>query len=82
MRRELERQKSKARPGDLTRREIEVLRRVAEGLSTTEIATRLFISPKTVDHHIQNVYAKIYVSNRVAATRWAFDHGVMADLVS
>ena len=79
MRRELVRRRSSAPPGDLTRREVEVLRLVADGLTTSEIATRLFISPKTVDHHVQHVYTKIGVSNRAAATRWAFDDGDMAD---
>ncbi len=64
-------------PGGLSRREVEVLRLVAEGLTTREIANRLFISPKTADHHIQHVYTKIDVSNRAAATLWAFQHDVI-----
>jgi DNA-binding NarL/FixJ family response regulator len=63
-------------PGGLSRRELEVLRLVADGLSTREVADRLFISAKTADHHIQHIYTKIAVSNRAAATRWAIDHGV------
>jgi len=65
------------RPGGLSRREVEVLRLVAEGLTTREIAGRLYISPKTADHHIQHVYTKIGVSNRASATLWAFQHDVI-----
>jgi predicted ATPase/DNA-binding CsgD family transcriptional regulator len=63
-------------PGGLSRRELEVLRLIADGLSTREIAGRLFISAKTADHHIQHIYTKLAVSNRAAATRWAIDHDV------
>ncbi len=65
------------RPGDLSRREVEVLLLVADGLTTREIADRLYISPKTADHHIQHIYTKIGVSNRAAATLWAFQHAVV-----
>ncbi len=65
------------RPGDLSRREVEVLLLVADGLTTREIADRLYISPKTADHHIQHIYTKIGVSSRAAATLWAFQHGVV-----
>ena len=59
------------RPGGLSRRELEVLRLVADGRSAADIATDLFISTRTAEHHIQNIYTKIGVSNRAAATRWA-----------
>jgi HD-GYP domain-containing protein (c-di-GMP phosphodiesterase class II) len=62
------------RPGGLSRREIEVLRLAAMGLTTREIADRLFISSKTADHHIQHVYTKIAVSTRAAAALWAMQH--------
>jgi HD-GYP domain-containing protein (c-di-GMP phosphodiesterase class II) len=61
-------------PGGLTGREVEVLRLAALGLTTREIAERLFISPKTADHHIQHVYEKIGVSTRAAAALWAMDN--------
>ncbi len=67
-----------ARPGGLSRREIEVLRLLAEGRTAGEIATQLFISSRTAEHHIQNIYTKIGVSSRVAATRWAVKHQVVA----
>jgi HD-GYP domain-containing protein (c-di-GMP phosphodiesterase class II) len=63
-----------AYPGGLTGREVEVLRLAALGLTTREIAERLFISPKTSDHHIQHVYAKIGVSTRAAAALWAMQN--------
>ncbi|MEP6661424.1 MAG: LuxR C-terminal-related transcriptional regulator [Acidimicrobiales bacterium] len=68
---------SAVRPGDLSRREVEVLRLVADGLTTREIADRLYISAKTADHHIQHVYTKIGVSNRASAALWAFQHDVI-----
>jgi len=65
------------RPGGLSRRELEVLRLVADGLTTREIADQLFISAKTADRHIQNIYAKIGTSSRATATRWAVDLGLV-----
>ncbi|HEV2644578.1 MAG TPA: helix-turn-helix transcriptional regulator, partial [Candidatus Elarobacter sp.] len=66
-----------ARPGGLSRREVEVLRLVADGRTAAEIATQLFISARTAEHHIQNIYTKIGVSNRAAAARWAVKHQVV-----
>jgi DNA-binding CsgD family transcriptional regulator len=65
------------RPGGLSRRELEVLRLLAEGRTSAEIAAELFISTRTAEHHIQNTYTKIGVSNRAAATRWAVSHDVV-----
>jgi DNA-binding NarL/FixJ family response regulator len=65
------------RPGGLSRREIDVLRLVAAGRTSGDIATELFISTRTAEHHIQNIYTKISVSNRAAATRWAVTHRVV-----
>jgi HD-GYP domain-containing protein (c-di-GMP phosphodiesterase class II)/DNA-binding CsgD family transcriptional regulator len=64
-------------PGGLTRREVDVLRLAAKGLTTREIADRLYISPKTADHHIQHIYGKINVSTRAAAALWAMQHTVV-----
>ena len=71
-----------ARPGGLSRREIEVLRLVADGRTAGEIATQLFISSRTAEHHIQNIYTKIGVSGRAAATRWAVKNKVVDDIVA
>ena len=64
-------------PGELTRREVDVLRLAARGLTTSQIADRLVISPKTADHHIQHIYGKIGVSTRAAAALWAMQHAVV-----
>jgi DNA-binding CsgD family transcriptional regulator len=55
----------------LSPREVEVLCLAAKGLTTAQIGKRLFISPKTTDHHIQHIYSKIGVSTRAAAALWA-----------
>ena len=51
-----------------------MLRLAARGLTTHDIAGRLFISPKTADHHIQHIYTKIGVSTRAAAALWAMQN--------
>ncbi len=61
-------------PGDLTPREVEVLKLIAIGHTTASVAAELTISPKTADHHIQHIYAKIGASNRSAATLFAMQH--------
>jgi DNA-binding CsgD family transcriptional regulator len=66
-----------ARPGGLSRRELDVLRLVAAGRTSGQIATELFISPRTAEHHIQNIYTKIGASNRAAAARWAVTHRIV-----
>ncbi len=71
-----------ARPGGLSRRELEVLRLVSDGKTAGEIASQLFISTRTAEHHIQNIYTKIGVSNRAAATRWAVAHDVVDGVVT
>lgn len=64
-------------PGGLSTREVDVLRLAAKGLTTQEIADRLFISPKTADHHIQHIYNKITVSTRAAAALWAMQNALV-----
>ncbi len=61
----------------LTARELQVLRLVAVGRSNREIATALVISEHTVARHIQNVFAKLGVSSRTAASAFAFTHGLV-----
>jgi ATP/maltotriose-dependent transcriptional regulator MalT len=63
-------------PAGLTAREVEVLRLVAAGLSNTQIAQRLFVSPNTVKVHLTRILAKIGVPDRVAATEFARQHGI------
>jgi DNA-binding NarL/FixJ family response regulator len=57
---------------DLTKRELEVLRLIAEGLEQTEIARQLVISPKTVSTHTQNIFRKLGVRNRAQAVAAAY----------
>jgi HD-GYP domain-containing protein (c-di-GMP phosphodiesterase class II) len=64
-------------PGGLSHREVDVLRLAARGLTTKEIADRLYISTKTADHHIQHIYNKINVSTRAAAALWAIQNAVV-----
>jgi HD-GYP domain-containing protein (c-di-GMP phosphodiesterase class II)/DNA-binding CsgD family transcriptional regulator len=64
--------------GGLSQREVDVLKLAARGLTTQEIAGRLFISAKTADHHIQHVYTKIGVNTRAAAALWALQNTVVA----
>jgi DNA-binding CsgD family transcriptional regulator len=66
------------RPGALTGREHEVLALLADGLQTKQVAAVLGISRHTVNDHVRHIYEKLGVRNRVAATRWAFEHGVLA----
>jgi HD-GYP domain-containing protein (c-di-GMP phosphodiesterase class II) len=64
-------------PAGLSRREVDVLRLATRGLTTQQIADKLFISAKTADHHIQHIYNKIGVSTRAAAALWAMQHAVV-----
>ena len=63
------------RHGQLTRREVEILRLLAQGRTDTEIAAELFISPKTASVHVSNVKAKLGVETRVDAALMARDMG-------
>lgn len=67
-------------PADLTDREVDVLRLVARGLTNREVAARLGISPRTVQQHTLHVYAKIGVSTRAAATLFATEQGLFAEI--
>jgi len=60
--------------GGLSRREVDVLKLAARGLTTRQISDKLVISPKTADHHIQHIYTKIGVSTRAAAALWAMQN--------
>jgi DNA-binding CsgD family transcriptional regulator len=61
----------------LTRRELEVLRLVAAGESNKAIAATLVLSERTVDRHVSNIFAKLRVSSRAAATAYAYQHGLL-----
>ena len=61
----------------LTKRELEVLRLVAEGRSNHAIAVELFLSDHTVRRHLQNIFRKLDVSSRTAASAFAYEHGLV-----
>jgi DNA-binding CsgD family transcriptional regulator len=70
----LSRRKSAIAPGGLSLREVQVLRLVAAGKTNRGIADELFLSEKTVHRHLSNIFAKLEVSSRAAATAYAFQH--------
>lgn len=61
---------------ELTEREREILDLVARGLTNTEIASRLVLSPKTVRNHVSNVFGKLQVASRAEAVAQARDAGL------
>jgi ATP/maltotriose-dependent transcriptional regulator MalT len=61
-------------PGGLTPREVEVLRLVATGATNREVADTLVISEKTVARHLSNMFTKLGIASRAAATAWAYEH--------
>jgi DNA-binding NarL/FixJ family response regulator len=64
-------------PGHLTERELEVLRLVATGQTNQQIASELVISTHTVARHLQNIYVKLHLSSRAAATAYAYEHDLV-----
>lgn len=67
-------------PAGLTAREMEVLGLLSQGFTSTEIAQRLFISPKTVRNHLEHVYLKVGVTNRTGAMLFALERGMVGTL--
>jgi len=65
---------ARAVPGGLTARELQVLRLVATGKTNKAIAKELFLSEKTVDRHVSNIFTKVDVASRAAATAFAYKH--------
>jgi DNA-binding NarL/FixJ family response regulator len=63
----------------LTERETEVLRLVAKGLTARQIATRLVLSHRTVENHVQSTLRKLQLHNRVELARYAIEHGLDAE---
>jgi DNA-binding NarL/FixJ family response regulator len=62
---------------ELTRRELEILRLVSEGLSNAELARMLWVTEQTVKFHLSNIYRKLGVANRTEASRWAQLNGLL-----
>lgn len=65
----------------LSKREIEILEKIAEGMNYQEIADKLFISPKTVRKHIENIYQKLRVHNKIEAVNLARKHRIISAIV-
>jgi DNA-binding CsgD family transcriptional regulator len=66
-----------ARPAGLSEREVEILRLLAQGRTTKEIAQALTITEKTAGHHVEHIYAKAGVSTRVGAALFAMQHDLV-----
>ena len=64
-------------PTDLTTRELDVLRLLAQGLTSAQIAEQLVIGLVTVNSHVRSIYNKLGVSSRSAATRYAIKHHLL-----
>jgi DNA-binding NarL/FixJ family response regulator len=63
--------------GGLTARELQVLRLVATGKTNRLIAADLFLSEKTVARHLSNIFTKLGLSSRAAATAYAYEHDLV-----
>lgn len=74
----LNQRKNAGQPVSLSRREIEVLKLVANGLTNKEIAEKLFISPLTVDSHRKNLIAKLEARNTASLIKIALDYGYIS----
>ncbi|MDQ7820656.1 MAG: response regulator transcription factor [Armatimonadota bacterium] len=66
-------------PAGLTAREAEIVKLIAQGLRNAEIATRMYVSVKTVDHHVSSVLAKLGVRSRAEVVREAARLGLLDD---
>jgi DNA-binding CsgD family transcriptional regulator len=61
----------------LTAREVQVLRLVSVGKTNATIAAELFLSERTIERHLSNIFTKLDLSTRTAATAWAYEHGLI-----
>jgi DNA-binding NarL/FixJ family response regulator len=67
-----------AATSDLTKREVEILRLVADGHSNSQLARMLWVTEQTIKFHLSNIYRKLDVANRTEASRWAQRQGLLA----
>ena len=67
---------------ELTRREMEILRLVAEGHSNSQLARMLWVTEQTVKFHLSNIYRKLDVANRTEASRWAQVRGLLPEVAA
>ena len=65
----------------LTEREVAMLRAIARGLSNAAISKEFWVTEQTVKFHLTNIYRKLNVKNRTEASRYAYQHGLVDDLV-
>ena len=65
------------KPHPLTPRELQVLRLVSAGKTNATIAAELFLSERTIERHLSNIFTKLDLSTRTAATAWAYEHGLI-----
>jgi DNA-binding NarL/FixJ family response regulator len=65
------------RPSGLTQRELQVLRLVAAGKTNKAVAQELSLSEKTIDRHVSNIFNKLDVPSRAAATAFAYEHKLL-----
>ena len=70
---------SKPTSGELTEREMEVLRLIARGLNNRDIAGKLVLSEKTVKTHVSNILSKLHLSDRTQAAIYAFREGLVQE---
>ncbi len=75
-------QKQQAKKFNLTDRELEILKAIASGAQYNQIAEQLFISPKTVRKHIENIYGKLHVHNKVEAIQVAMKNKLLNILLT
>jgi DNA-binding NarL/FixJ family response regulator len=71
------RQSTKENFAGLTKRQLEVLKLVANGMSNSEIATNLYISAKTVDHHISAIFSKLNIHSRIEAAAFLYTNATI-----
>lgn len=64
---------------NLTPRELEILELVVAGYTNKAIAAEIFISEKTVEFHLDNIYTKVGVRTRLMAGVWALQHGLLTE---
>jgi DNA-binding CsgD family transcriptional regulator len=67
------RKRDESTRAELTEQELQIARFVAEGLTNREVAAQLFLSPRTIDFHLRNVYRKLGISSRTALARLDLD---------
>lgn len=75
--RDRDRDAERAQHEPLTRRELEILRALTEGLSTPDICERLKITPNTLRTHVQNTMGKLQVHSKLEAVAYALRHGIV-----